>query len=698
MGYNIRMAHNFNSQPGVALSHNIPLEYDVGAYALTIEFANYPDFTAVALSKTISATAKLAFLSLTAAQVDSLQNCWYRIKGRNKAITKIFQYGQLTYVTPSSESAMMTILDSTTDKLKEQYVPTRLSDANLQLIPGYLNVKNYGAKGDGSTDDTAAINAALTACPEGGQVFFPPGTYLVSSPITLRRNRTLIGTHAGRWPYHTGGPCRIRVTSGFTGDAIIRLKDEEELFGSVGAPANGQQSSANDQNGMRIIRLCLDGFNVAGSISGVKATGLVRDFRMVEVAIRRCTGNGIHTVGYTRTNTQAYYPRGWALHQVTCDTTGNNGFSFNLLNDSTLVDCLAVSATNHGFYFGGPGELLIVGCRSVWNKGRGFYFNGTCYGNVVMSGCSTDRNEQSGIFIDTSGRHPILLSGVALRRDGRNSLSGGGNYAGLLVSGATTPIVVSGITTETGQDDETNAGTMSPQFGVRVLNSTSVVIDSGALMGNQAAYIDAGGNTNFRVAPRVLQMSGSINSPTTTYLAEPGPFPSATDHGFAAWSLDAACTNTSSALASGVMTLVKVRTTAPVTPTNLYAHITTAGSGLVAGQSFAGLYNAAGTLIGTTVDQATNWASAGAKIMGITATSTGSLTLLPPGIYYIALLTVGTTPPLFARASGVGTTNANLGSGAYRFATYGTGLTALPATLTLTSMAQAAIAWWVALA
>eukprot|EP01088_Endostelium_zonatum_P001311 TRINITY_DN11627_c0_g1_i2.p1 TRINITY_DN11627_c0_g1~~TRINITY_DN11627_c0_g1_i2.p1 ORF type:complete len:252 (-),score=54.02 TRINITY_DN11627_c0_g1_i2:93-848(-) len=58
----------------------------------------------------------------------------------------------------------------------------------------WRNVKDYGAKGDGVTDDTAAIQAATIAggrCGEGcgsstltpGVVYFPSGTYLISSSI-----------------------------------------------------------------------------------------------------------------------------------------------------------------------------------------------------------------------------------------------------------------------------------------------------------------------------------------------------------------------------------------------------------------------------------------------------------------------------------------------------------------------------------
>lgn len=47
-----------------------------------------------------------------------------------------------------------------------------------------VNAKNFGAKGDGATDDTAAFTAALAA---GERVFVPAGTYAVSKDVPLER-------------------------------------------------------------------------------------------------------------------------------------------------------------------------------------------------------------------------------------------------------------------------------------------------------------------------------------------------------------------------------------------------------------------------------------------------------------------------------------------------------------------------------
>ena len=54
---------------------------------------------------------------------------------------------------------------------------------------GVYNVRDFGAKGDGTTLDSPAINAAIEAAVSdgGGQVLLPAGTYL-SGSIRLKSN------------------------------------------------------------------------------------------------------------------------------------------------------------------------------------------------------------------------------------------------------------------------------------------------------------------------------------------------------------------------------------------------------------------------------------------------------------------------------------------------------------------------------
>jgi len=88
----------------------------------------------------------------------------------------------------------------------------------------FRNVQAFGAKGDGVTDDTAAINAAISSGSRCGQgcdsstvtpalVYFPPGTYMISSPIVQYYFTQLVGD-ALTIP-------RLKATSKFSGMAVI---------------------------------------------------------------------------------------------------------------------------------------------------------------------------------------------------------------------------------------------------------------------------------------------------------------------------------------------------------------------------------------------------------------------------------------------------------------------------------------------
>src|SRR5688500_10393905 len=71
-------------------------------------------------------------------------------------------------------------------------INNRIFAQNRQNSQNFYNIKTYGAKGDGKSLDTLAINKAIETAAKngGGTVFFPAGTYL-SFSIHLKSNITL---------------------------------------------------------------------------------------------------------------------------------------------------------------------------------------------------------------------------------------------------------------------------------------------------------------------------------------------------------------------------------------------------------------------------------------------------------------------------------------------------------------------------
>jgi hypothetical protein len=107
----------------------------------------------------------------------------------------------------------------------------RTVDSKLKDV---VSVKDFGATGNGTTDDTAAIQAAINAALSqpitsggAGTVFFPAGNYKVTSTInipprsgqTYKVNLRICGIGNGGVG---GSSCTITAGAGFTGTAVFK--------------------------------------------------------------------------------------------------------------------------------------------------------------------------------------------------------------------------------------------------------------------------------------------------------------------------------------------------------------------------------------------------------------------------------------------------------------------------------------------
>lgn len=276
------------------------------------------------------------------------------------------------------------------------YLTSNLHDMYVQ------NVKGYGAVGNGATDDTAAIQAAANAA-AGGTLYFPPGNYVVSAPITLPSNvlvygeATITAAIAANW---TGGIGSVFSNSNGSNITIQQLSFVYP-YGSYGT-GTGRIMSFTATSGVKLQNLISDGgadlafFNntlrtvVAGCAStnltgvGLEHVGNVQD--------ATCIGN------YLATNPSALAgASGISFSGVNTDLSAANALGFHCVGNTIL---LQHSTGGQGIYVHGPAsggtvaKLIITNNRITLNNivASGIYVDGLASNGVIhtnyFEGCS----------------------------------------------------------------------------------------------------------------------------------------------------------------------------------------------------------------------------------------------------------------------------------------------------------------------
>jgi hypothetical protein len=358
----------------------------------------------------------------------------------------------------------------------------------LTAVAAY-NVCNtaYGADPTGSADSTVAIQAALNAAPAGGVVYLPAGTYKVSAPLQVPTGVVLAGDHANVLSLTDYGSVIVPSSSwaqgSAPGSAVILLNAGEE---------------------QQVKNLMIDGSSLPVTADGVQCYGGVNNVKLLDLNIRNVTGIGVSSAGAAGTTMRAERV---TVHQATA-----SGFNCQM-TDATWLDCLAEGGSAQGFYItGGSENSKWVGCRGEWNTDHGFYITGSFStgngsGGVQLTGCSTDRNGQSGIRVDATGNSPVNITGLMCRRDGSSSTSSG--YAGLEITSATVPVIADGVTCYPGVNDN-GTGNDSPQYGISSTGSTWVGVTNAYLHA-----VSAGLNGSLNAGRAIVTRTGSTSSPGT---------------------------------------------------------------------------------------------------------------------------------------------------------------------------------------
>jgi hypothetical protein len=232
---------------------------------------------------------------------------------------------------------------------------------------------------------------------------------------------------------------------------------------------------------------------------------------------------------------------------------------------------------------------------------------------------------------------------------------------------------------------------------IAAINSKGIpVLTMGELMRYALTSASSGATVDTTTIPTkagAIGAAGAGPSATAVGHVHPRVYWSPEDHGLTTWTQDpATCAAGQLLPAAGTVHFARIHLPVAASITNILMFVSTAGSGLTSGQCFAGLYTAAGSLIASTADQATAWASTGTKTMALA----GGAQALAAGDYLIGFFANGSTLPSFLRGVSQSAVNAGLSASTSRYGTAATGqTTSMPSSIG--TLAGASNAWWCAL-
>lgn len=355
--------------------------------------------------------------------------------------------------------------------------------------PNWGNVIDFGATGDGVTDDTSAIQAAVASvCAVGGGiVYYPVGTYLISATLTVTCDNVTFQGDGQLASVILAAPAMaasnvIDVTGAAFSMRDMAVTSTSIKSGGVGLYLNGSNDVSIERiyfshmydtlkiNNTTIVRL--NDLSLRDqSRHGLWITGSANDYYLSQIVADNsvtASGNGLYIDGGAQaviaencdfihfTNGLLMQPSATSTwHFFTgmiFDTNANDGIHLGdgaaQLRGTTFVNCWAASNTNTGVYFGANVEgVQFLGGKVLNNGQHGFSVDSTTAtrttisDNLIVSNSQASSGTYSGIRVKAGVTHLTITGNHSY-----NGLSLGSTqkYGLTLDSGATDYLVIDG--------------------------------------------------------------------------------------------------------------------------------------------------------------------------------------------------------------------------------------------------------------
>jgi hypothetical protein len=325
-------------------------------------------------------------------------------------------------------------------------------------LDSYAIVKDFGATGDGVTDDTAAINRALyqiycrqTNTQIRRSLFFPAGTYLVTGTILVPpfaqlygegSNSSIISFQVNNWvtltPYASGVMVYYTVNGNYYRSKSVVPAEDPASPGSPIAPTNTTYWEQQDLP--EYVIQTADSLQQTGVSIGTNGALPPQNIEMINMAVKTANqGNGttvLHNVCLVDRTSQV------SFEQVNFQgpfTTADGNTEIDALacvhfNSSPSLPCVQINFSGckfSGATYGIMTDNVIKGCTI-----SGGYFD-TLFQGVMLDTEPTGVRIVENIF-DNIYHEAIVITGATLNASAYNIFYDVGN---IFLDIVTTPVI-----------------------------------------------------------------------------------------------------------------------------------------------------------------------------------------------------------------------------------------------------------------